>query len=259
MRGSLAQSETSLGALLRLGFGAITPITSIEWSLPTTGPQGLILNVLVANAAQPILSILYFCYNGLFTSIFTSYEWESFSGQRKGLRVSASPVGSQRSTYFLQLPYRIALPLMVTSGLLHWLVSQSIFLVNIRTPGFGNTNSPAYYLQSPENLDASVVVDKLTCGYSPIAIFCVIILGVLMIILILGIGCRRFKSGMPVASSCSWAIAAACHTYPGTNGTRDDAKHCVGWGIMGIKDDGVPYCGFSKEETYPVVYGVLYS
>lgn len=42
---------------------------------------------------------------------------------RKGLRVT-QPHGYQRSSYFLQLPYRWSLPLIVISGTLHWLLSR---------------------------------------------------------------------------------------------------------------------------------------
>ncbi|KAF2438306.1 hypothetical protein P171DRAFT_371540, partial [Karstenula rhodostoma CBS 690.94] len=34
-----------------------------------------------------------------------------------------------QNAFFLQLPYRWAIPLTVTSRLLHWLLSQSIFLI----------------------------------------------------------------------------------------------------------------------------------
>ena len=43
--------------------------------------------------------------------------------------------GAQRSEYFLQLPYRFALPIMLYSGFLHWLCSQSFFLVSISAGG----------------------------------------------------------------------------------------------------------------------------
>jgi hypothetical protein len=241
---AVSSTDASFSALLHLGIGAITPLTIIGWGLPSTGARGLILNVLVANAAQPILSFLYFSYNGLFTSLFVAYEWDSFARKKKGLRVSAGPIGSQRSTYFLQLPYRIALPLMVISGLLHWLVSQSIFLVNIQSPG---------------DSSADDIMDQLGCGYSPIAIFCVIMVGIAMIILVLSMGMQRYKAGMPVASSCSWAIAAACHNYSAAVDGREEATQRVRWGVTGTKMDGMPYCGFSAGESHAPVDGVLYS
>ena len=46
------------------------------------------------------------------------------------LRVT-EPCGLQRSTYYLQLPYLYAIPLLIVSTLLHRLVSQSIFIAHI--------------------------------------------------------------------------------------------------------------------------------
>jgi hypothetical protein len=93
--------------------------------------DGFIGNVLIANSPQIILSAIYYSYNGLFTTFLLSNELNQFAATRKGLRVSIRPEQSQRSTYFLQLPYRYGIPLMVFSGVLHWLCSQSLFLVSV--------------------------------------------------------------------------------------------------------------------------------
>ena len=74
---------------------------------------------LVANAPQVILSGMYLTLNNLVTRMQLSIEWASYSMQRKPLRVSEKRKGAQRSTYFLQLPYRISLTLMATCTLLH--------------------------------------------------------------------------------------------------------------------------------------------
>lgn len=82
-------------------------------------------------------------------------EWNGYAYERKMLRVT-SPREKQRSTYGLQLPYRYAVPLMIMSGLLHWLVSQSIFIARITA------------------IDNNGIADEghsaSTFGYSPIAI-----------------------------------------------------------------------------------------
>jgi hypothetical protein len=229
-----SSTDGSLGALFKLGIGAISPLTLIAWDLPSVGARGLITNVLVANVAQPILSFLYFSYNGLFTSLFVAYEWESFARKKKGLRVSGAQVGAQRSTYFLQLPYRIALPLMGISGLLHWLVSQSIFLVNIESVP-----------TDPDIFKEGFTADQLTCGYSPIAIFAVILVGIFMIGFVLTAGMQRFKSGMPVAGSCSASISAACHAY---SEHRDEnaALGKLSWGTTVQATRGIGHCSFSS-------------
>ena len=81
----------------------------------------------VANLPQVALSIAYLAYNGLFTRMLGEWEWSLLSVRYQGLRVSR-PKGRQRSSYRLQLPYRWSIPLMATSGLLHWLVSNCIFV-----------------------------------------------------------------------------------------------------------------------------------
>ncbi|EAT83304.2 hypothetical protein SNOG_09112 [Parastagonospora nodorum SN15] len=130
--------------LLNKGFksanpnASVSPLTimkSIGWSAPDVrtmiyGPtKDLIANAIIANSPQLILSWVYFSYNGLLTLLAMAREWESYMLHRKGLRVSDAPQGKQRSTYFLQLPYRLAIPFMFVSGFLHWIVSQSFFLL----------------------------------------------------------------------------------------------------------------------------------
>ncbi|KAK1473980.1 hypothetical protein CCUS01_05570 [Colletotrichum cuscutae] len=89
-------------------------------------------------------------------------EWDRLGTELKG---------DQRQTYFLQLPYRYSLPLTIFSGGLRWLISQSIFLVNIE-------------------------INIMSCGWSPIGIICVIVAGTIMVVFLLASGA---------------AISAACH------------------------------------------------
>ena len=124
-------------------------------------------------------------------------EWSRYAVNRKGLRVSGIASLSQRSNYFLSLPYRYAIPLMGVSALLHWLISRSIFMVGIDAYGPGMERQPSS--------------DILTCGYSPVAIVSSIAVGSFMFVCLVGLSLRRFESGMPVVGSCSFTIAAACH------------------------------------------------
>lgn len=77
---------------------------------------------------QLLFSVLHMSSNALLTSFCVESEWQSYAMKKKTLRVG-SPVGSQRSTYFLSLPWRYGLPLMATFTILHWTVSQSFFLI----------------------------------------------------------------------------------------------------------------------------------
>lgn len=221
-------SLQSLPALSRLGFGAVDPRTILGVKIDST--IGL---VLVANLAQPILSFVYFTYNGLFTAMLLGYEWTSYAHVRKGLRVSRAPIGAQRSTYFLQLPYRFVLPLMVISGLIHWITSQSIFLV-------------AFDIYEYDGSRPKISSDHLrSCGFSPIAIISGIILGGIMVIAAFVFGYLPYKTGTNLAGSCSAAMSAACHNeeLDGVDG-QIAARERLQWGTRGTGSDGVGHCVF---------------
>ena len=142
--------------LWRLGFGALTPWTFIHIGLPHNDPAGLISNVLVANLPQFILSVLYLFYNGMISTFLVQREFSRMKVVRKPLRVS-EPLGIQRGSYFISLPLRYGIPLYTTSAIMHWLVSQSLFLARIT----------AFFPNGDVDVDSSFS----TCGYSPIALF----------------------------------------------------------------------------------------
>lgn len=131
-------------------------------------------------------------------------EWVSYASKKKGLRVSGKSSGAQRSTYFLQLPYRFGIPLVILSGTLHWLVSQSIFVVAFDV--YDARGKPV-----EEGISMKDYVVTKTCGYSPIAMLSVLVLGGIMVIAVVGTGYIPHRRGMPLAGSCSLAISAACH------------------------------------------------
>jgi hypothetical protein len=235
----------------KLGLGA-HPITIIwfdgwtEWSY---GDYSLFQMLLFSNMPQPILSILYIFYNGIFTSMLQAAEWNDYSVERKGLRISAATKGAQRDTYFLSLPYRYSVPLLIISALLHWLVSQSVFLVSITIDALW---------QDGNYITGSTVSSNFTCGYSPIAIILVIVLALLMATFAVLVGFKRFKSGMPMAGSCSAAISAACRPIAGLEKTVATDEP-LQWGVMGKTAEGLAHCGFSSHEVEAPEDGVLYA
>ncbi|KAL4911154.1 hypothetical protein BDW74DRAFT_184630 [Aspergillus multicolor] len=199
-------------SLSSLEFGTIDPRTLIsgeKW------PNSMISNTIIANIPQLLFSMLYFNFNAIITSMTLAAEWSRYAITRRGLRVSWDPTSSQRSSYFLSLPYRYAIPLMTSCAILHWLISQSIFLVGV----------DAYTYDGEPDPDE----DFVTCGYTPVAMVVALCLGGFMILCLVVFAFRRFASGMQVAGSCSVAIAAACHpTYdPNLNlgtGTENEGR-----------------------------------
>lgn len=168
-------------------------------------------------------------------------EWSQYAVRRKALRVT-SPHGSQRSTYYLQLPLRFSGPLIVVSATLHWVISQSIFLARIDQYTDG--------VDDPEG-DVSQV------GYSCPAILTAILIGVLLSAVAIGMGFQRFKSQMPVVSSCSVAIAAACHR---PKDDLDAAYLPVQWGeVQGIEMDETGHCCFTSQAVEPLIPGKMYA
>ncbi|KAF4905174.1 hypothetical protein CGCVW01_v012944 [Colletotrichum viniferum] len=203
----------------------------------------LMFNVILANTPQVLMSLIYFNYNALFTCISLATEWDRFySGSKKGLRVSTKPQGNQRQTYFLQLPYRYSLTLAVFSGVLHWLISQSIFLVRIEFYNHDEGKSEAI---------------TTACGYSPVGIILVIVAGAVLIGLLVATGCRPLRhGGIPLAGSCSAAIAAACHADPSEKDSL--ATSPLTWGVVSGKDVDPGHCSFTSKDVEKPVEGCLY-
>ncbi|KAE8136603.1 hypothetical protein BDV38DRAFT_283815 [Aspergillus pseudotamarii] len=195
----LSLTDTTNGSIPKawtLGFGKASGQTMVQAPGISTAMISL---VLLSNTPQMVLSILYFLCNSLMTCMLIADDYDDYATQRKHLRVSW-PKGQQRSTYYLSLPYRYSAQLILFSVLMHWLLSQSIFFVNIQSYG---------------------VHDKLStfrssrgCGYSPISIFIGLLVSSVAILALLGLSCRRLKSCMPLATYCSAAISAACHPPP---------------------------------------------
>ena len=113
------------------GFGRADGRAMLDLHLPSGGSGGLTRAVLIANLPQAICSFLYLAYNGLYTVMLLANEWSRYIvSPKRPLRVT-TPRGQQRSTWYLQLPFTYSVPLIAASGLLHWLISQSLFLVRV--------------------------------------------------------------------------------------------------------------------------------
>ncbi|KAL2695258.1 hypothetical protein AAEP93_004011 [Penicillium crustosum] len=216
-------SNLSRGTIWDNSLGEARPSTLIEIPTPP-GATGIFAMILLPNVLQLFVSIAYFMLNALLTAMLGAMEYNNYARNRKPLRVSW-PRGAQRSTYYLSLPYRYSLPLLVASAVLHWLVSESLFFVQI-TP-FDINGEPISSSQST------------TCGYSPVAMLFAIIVGGSLFLVPILLSLRRFEFPMPLVVQCSAAISAACH--PMTSSMDDTANHAlkpVQWGeIPGIYSD----------------------
>lgn len=241
-------------SLMSLGLGTLNSKTIMRLDGMASSLNNLVRNIIMANSPQVIASMLYFLYNGLFTTLSLATEWDTYARHRKGLRVSSSPMGAQRTAYFLQLPYRYSLPLLTTSGVLHWLISQSIFLVFLEMYRDWVTESGT---GGGTGIDGGVpVMGTTTCGWSPAGVISGIVIGIAMIIILVISGSRRLGSCMPVAGSCSAAIAAACHLMPYKETACEEPLQ---WGATVHEQGGKEgHCSFSSGEVEPPKPGMLY-
>lgn len=187
---------------------------------------------------QLLLSICYFTINRICTSIAGADEWNRLATGRKSLRVT-QPYGRQRSTYFLQLPYKWSIPLTVISGTLHWLVSQTFFLVRL---------DPINDDHGPSEVSA--------CGFSLLS-FTVLFSFLAVLQCAIGIvGLRKMPMNAPTAASCSLAISAACHPPPG-DANAHLAK--VQWGVTENEVvTGFRHCSLSSKPVSTPEQGETY-
>lgn len=207
-----------------------------------SGAGSIIWVAILINLPQVLFSMLYFIFNSILTMMHSAHEWSSLTKHRKALRVS-SPRGKQRSTYWLQLPWSYSLPLIVMSGLLHWLLGRSVYLVKVDVYGyFGHRQA--------DN-------DFFAVGYSPITILLLAVLLGLMGAALGMIASRKLETGSPLVRLNSLAIAAACHPDPAE---KNVATEPLMWGVM--KDEfgaKISHCSFSAEELSPLQEGTVYS
>lgn len=236
-----------------MGFGKLQPYTYLVIGLPRNDPAGLISNVLIANLPQIILSVLYIFYNAMLSTFLVQREFSLMykEEKRKTLRVS-EPVGIQRGSYFISLPLRYGIPLYASSGIMHWLISQSLFLARI------TALNPA---DATPNLDNSFS----TCGYSAIALIIsgltphtsylrefwanyscrslALLLGALLVVAILVLSFfKKYDGTMRMVATNSMAISAACHSLD--RDTAHGSKLPVIWAVVKI-EDGIGHCAFT--------------
>jgi len=160
------------------------------------GSLGLFLNVVVVNIPQLTISFMNMLYNSLFSCIILNKEWKIFASQQKPLRVTV-PAGEQKCKYYLTIPYRFAIPVLALTGIFHWLISESLFLVRITAYGRNQTPVDTDFVSS--------------IGYSGLAILLAAVACLLLLCLINVNPARKQDPKMPVAGSCSAVISAACH------------------------------------------------
>jgi hypothetical protein len=216
--------------------------------------------VLVANLPQAIISLIYLAYNGLFTCMLANREWAQYAVKRASLRVTL-PSAGQRSTYFLQLPYAFSLPLLVASVVLHWFISQSLFLARLAIYKDGKKTLSLY----PDNFLIGDDDVYTGVGYSYRALVGSIAWGCAMVVFCLLVaGICTYPKGLPIGGTNSAVISAACHVKYGRagpgNGDEDITSKPLMWGVtIPGSTEETGHCCFSSGEVEPPEVGHLYA
>ena len=252
--------KTGSDAGFKNGFGKVDPEFLIDIKLPFD-KDSIIPFVLLANLPQAIISFVYLTYNGLFTTMLANREWSRYAIKRATLRVSV-PGRGQRSTYFLQLPYAWSIPLIVASILLHWFVSQSIFLARIAIYKDGTLVSTFQdrlikykHLHADGQLFSGV-------GYSDMGLIAAIIWGSALVGSCLLVAVIfTYPKGLPLGGTNSAVISAACHMrYEEEYIDEDVTEKPLKWGVTiqgGM--DKIGHCCFSSGDVEFPRVGYLYA
>ncbi|KAI0554466.1 hypothetical protein F4679DRAFT_526149 [Xylaria curta] len=174
---------------------------------------GFLQCVLIANTPQVLLSLWYFSFNNLFTHLQVANEWEQFGTDYLPLRVT-EPEGKQNSTYRLQLPYRYSLPLITLSASLHWLLSNTIYVI-VSNGGYLDVYflylAPNPFDPSDPSLSGGAVA---ALGYSPISLFIVVLLSSILITIPIFLSLKRASPHIVTLGSNSLLISMACRVSP---------------------------------------------
>jgi hypothetical protein len=89
---------------------------------------------------------------------------------------------------------------------MHYLVSSSFFVVDLVVWSFDN-NGNLVVVNSDIGFNGNL---GWPLNYSPLAIFCALIVSLLPLGLLIALSFRKLYPGIPVAGSCSALISAAC-------------------------------------------------
>ena len=243
-----AKQYYSMSQVWALGLGDINEHNTLEIQfqplvLASESIQ-LIINILIANSFQLALSITYFLYNSLYTAQCGAIEWTSYTLKRKPLRVT-HPRGQQRSTYWLQLPYTYGLLLSGFLMLMHFLISQAVFLARVQW--YNDSGEEGYWISA--------------VGYSPVGIMATCCVGGFLILFQLLHSLRPLNTGIPLHCNKSTVISASCHSGVPSSGNEQGARMSdvgenvalsrVMWGVvLQPKDNnGVGHCSFTSDQV----------
>lgn len=240
--------DGAAGFAWTIGLGVADIQSLASFQRDNTRSSGIVPTLLVANLPQLGFSFLFVAYTNTWSKLLVAHEFDRMTVVKKGLRVSERPRGVQRASHFFTLPMRYAVPLIGCSAALHWLCSQSLFMVRIDGVNIHREVDPNDQL--------------VRLGYSAPGIVAVIGVSFGMMITTVCMGAfRKLRTGLG-ETSMSVIISAACHPR------RYEPEawfKAVQWGDVTESvesgegdEDGVRHCAFTSQMAERPIEGQAY-
>ncbi|KAK4443067.1 hypothetical protein QBC34DRAFT_443662 [Podospora aff. communis PSN243] len=216
-------ADTSMASIFARGFDSLRRVSMILPSDPanTSSTARRLQLTILANLPQFAMVATYLLYNSLLTIMVVELEFHSFSKKTVQNPPSFHTTG------------RTALDILPR------LTLSSLFFAEVDL-----------WDEKGERYDGEGSI--LTLGYSNLALFWLLFVGILAWLPVVGMGCLRRlpEGGMPLLGACSGVVAAACHLPP-AGAERDGdgvAAGRVSWGVveeMGVDGSRRRWLGFS--------------
>lgn len=142
------------------------------------------------------------------------------------------------------MPYRRAVPLVLYSCLLHWLLSQSFFLTRLEV----------------RERDGKLLEDNSTCasGYSVASLLITTLALIGGSAVMAFVVFRYSKEVIPFGANCSLVLSAACHPPPGE---KDPHLKVLRWGVVPSRlgAGSIGHCSLTSKAATTPEEGTVYA
>lgn len=118
---------------------------------------------LTLNLPQLAISIYYFTFSSLYSTLFQGKYWADFAVKAQQLRVSSKHGAHQVSTHAFQFPLLWGISFISLKALLGWILSQTLYVMPIASK-YLSTGCRRYQSSSVSAQDTLVCLRKINLG-----------------------------------------------------------------------------------------------
>lgn len=204
-------------------------------SLPPDSLGSEFMAFAISNGAQFLYSLLYLLLIYNLTLVSMEHEWGKWEMERRRPRCTIVRGRPFDQSYFLQLPSRILVPLMVFAALMHWLLGQAISTVE------------TIYTDPKHEIEHSIYF----VTYAAYPIFITTILMVAMTVVCWWAFTYTREGFIPQMYGSVRALCAS------TTELEDFSPDGILWGDLGMGEK-FRHAGFSSDEPAKIIPAELY-